>query len=60
MKICTALLDEGYNEFSLTILEICDASQQDYYDFLLVREKHYFEVYDPQYNTAETPTRPGG
>jgi hypothetical protein len=52
MKICSALLDHGYHGFSLTILEICAV------DDLMAREKHYFGVYDPEYNTAKTPGKP--
>ena len=34
MKICSALLDQGYSDFSLTILEIC---KKDDYDNLVAR-----------------------
>lgn len=37
-------LKYGYTNFSLTILENCDK------DSLMYREKHFFEVYSPEYN----------
>ena len=44
MPINIALLKYGYTNFTLTILEICDK------DSLMSREKHFFEVYSPEYN----------
>lgn len=52
MPIYVALLKHGYQNFSLTILEICDV------DKLMSREKHFFEVYSPEYNTLDTPGSP--
>ena len=48
MPINVALLKYGYSNFSLTILEICDK------DSLMHREKHFFEVYSPEYNILKT------
>nr|YP_010183862.1 hypothetical protein LI437_mgp07 [Coccidioides posadasii]QVG61985.1 hypothetical protein [Coccidioides posadasii] len=52
MSICVALLKYGYHNFSLTILDICDV------DKLMSREKHFFEVYSPEYNILDTPGSP--
>lgn len=52
MPINVALLKYGYHNFSLTILEICDI------DSLMSREKHFFEVYFPEYNILKTPGSP--
>lgn len=52
MPICTALLKYGYKNFSLTILEFCNIEN------LMSREKHYFEVYSPEYNILNTPGSP--
>jgi len=52
MPINIALLKYGYQNFSLTILEICDK------DILMSREKHFFEVYSPEYNLLKTPGSP--
>jgi group I intron endonuclease len=52
MPISTALLKYGYQNFSLTILEFCDI------DSLVAREKHFFEVYSPEYNILKTPGSP--
>ena len=52
MPINLALLKYGYTNFSLTILEICDK------DSLMSREKHFFEVYSPEYNILNTPGSP--
>lgn len=52
MPISVALLKYGYTNFSLTILEICDK------DSLMSREKHFFEVYSPEYNILKTPGSP--
>ena len=52
MPINVALLKYGYTNFSLTILEICDK------DSLMSREKHFFEVYSPEYNILKTPGSP--
>ena len=52
MPINFALLKYGYHHFSLTILEICDI------DSLMAREKHFFEVYSPEYNILKTPGSP--
>lgn len=52
MPINVALLKYGYTNFSYTILEICDK------DSLMSREKHFFEVYSPEYNILKTPGSP--
>ena len=52
MAINAALLKYGYTNFSLTILEICEK------DSLMFREKHFFEVYSPEYNILKTPGSP--
>ena len=52
MPINVALLKYGYTNFSLTILEFCDK------DSLMSREKHFFEVYSPEYNILNTPGNP--
>lgn len=52
MPICAALLKHGYQNFSLTVLEICDV------DSLMSREKHFFEVYSPEYNILKIPGSP--
>ena len=52
MPINVALLKYGYLNFRLTILEICDI------DSLMSREKHFFEVYSPEYNILKTPGSP--
>ena len=52
MPINVALLKYGYTNFSLTILEICDK------DSLMSKEKHFFEVYSPEYNILKIPGSP--
>lgn len=52
MPINVALLKYGYHNFSLTILDICDIVN------LMSREKHFFEVYSPEYNILKTPGSP--
>jgi len=52
MPINVALLKYGYSNFSLTILDICHK------DSLMSREKHFFEVYSPEYNILKTPGNP--
>ena len=52
MPINISLLKYGYSNFSLTILEICDK------DSLMSREKHFFEIYSPEYNILKTPGSP--
>lgn len=42
--ICRALIKYGYCNFSVTILEYCDKSDLD------IREQHYFDTLNPQYN----------
>lgn len=49
MPINVALLKYGYTNFSLTILDICDIHS------LISREKHFFNVYSPEYNILKTP-----
>nr|YP_009577904.1 GIY-YIG endonuclease [Cordyceps cicadae]QBG64891.1 GIY-YIG endonuclease [Cordyceps cicadae] len=52
MPINISLLKHGYQNFSLTILEFCDINS------LMFKEKHYFEVYSPEYNILKTPGSP--
>ena len=68
MAICCALLKpprrgalggpppvgrgEGYSNFSLTILEYCEP------DKCLIREKHFWDLLNPEYNIAKDPTAP--
>ena len=52
MPINVALLKYGYHNFTFTILEICDI------DSLMSKEKHFFEVYSPEYNLLKTPGSP--
>ena len=52
MAINIALLKYGYTNFSLTILDICGI------DDLMSREKHFFEVYSPEYNILKIPGSP--
>lgn len=42
--ISRALIKYGYSNFSLTILEYCSESELD------IREQHYFDTLNPQYN----------
>nr|YP_010042131.1 GIY-YIG endonuclease [Diaporthe nobilis]QPB69281.1 GIY-YIG endonuclease [Diaporthe nobilis] len=42
--ISRALIKYGYSKFSVTILEYCDKCELD------VREQHYFDTLNPQYN----------
>lgn len=51
MPINIAFLKYGYTNFSFTILELCDK------DSLMsgTREKHFFELYSPEYNILKTP-----
>jgi group I intron endonuclease len=50
--IYRALLNNGYSNFSLTILEYCEVSD------LLIREKHYWDILNHEYNIAKDPTAP--
>jgi len=50
--ICSALLKYGHSNFSLTILEYCEVSD------LLIREKHYWGIFNPDYNIAKEPGAP--
>jgi hypothetical protein len=52
MPINQSLLKHGYQNFSLTILEFCNI------DSLVSREKHFFDVYSPEYNILKTPGSP--
>lgn len=54
MPICVALSKYGYHNFSVTILEICDID----IDSIISREKHFFEVYSPEYNILKIPGSP--
>lgn len=42
--ISRAIIKYGYSNFSVTILEYCDKCDLD------VREQHYFDILNPQYN----------
>jgi len=52
MYICNSLFKHGYSNFSLTILEYCSP------DKCLIREKHYWDLFKPEYNIAQDPTAP--
>jgi len=52
MAICCALLKHDYSNFSLIILEYCESSN------CLIREKHYWDLLNPEYNIAKDPTAP--
>ena len=56
MYICRALLKHGYPNFSrfavAEILEYCEVSD------LLIREKHYWDLLNPEYNIAKEPGAP--
>ena len=52
MPIYKAFLKHGYSNFSLDILEFCDK------DNLILREKHYFNIYSPEYNILKEPLTP--
>jgi len=52
MYICNSLFKHGYSNFSLTIIEYCEVSD------LLIREKHYWGILNPEYNIAQDPTAP--
>jgi len=52
MQIFRALLKYGFPKFSLEILEYCEPSD------LLIREKHYWDIFTPEYNIAQDPTAP--
>jgi len=47
MAICCALLKHGYSNFSLEILEYFEVSE------LLIREKHYWDIFNPEYNISK-------
>lgn len=51
MPIYVALLKHGYHNFSLSILDFV-------VDNLMLREKHFFEVYSPEYNILDTSGSP--
>jgi len=50
----SALLKHDYCNFSLTILEYCEPSN----GACLIREKHYWDVFNPEYNISQDPTAP--
>ena len=52
MPINLALLKYGYSKFSLEILEYCDIKD------IMIREKHYFDLFNPEYNILEFPGSP--
>jgi len=52
MTICCALLKHGHENFSLIILEYFEVAE------LLIREKHYWGILNPEYNIAKEPGAP--
>jgi len=52
MYIYRALIKHGHQNFELTIIEYCSVSD------LLIREKHYWGIFTPEYNIAQDPTAP--
>ena len=52
MRICRALLKYGYYKFSLENLEYCDSN------LCLEREKHYIDLFKPEYNISQHPSSP--
>ena len=52
MAICCALSKHDYSNFSLTILEYCSVSD------LLIREKDYWDILNPEYNISKDPSAP--
>jgi group I intron endonuclease len=52
MAINVALIKHGYSSFNLTILEYC--SKED----IILREKYYFDLYNPEYNILTIPGSP--
>jgi group I intron endonuclease len=50
--ICSALLKQGYSNFSLEILEYCPPYK------LLIREKYYIDFLQSEYNIIQDPTIP--
>jgi len=52
MPICCALLKYGYSKFRLEILEYCKSSE------LLIREKYYLQLLNPEYNICSEPRAP--
>jgi group I intron endonuclease len=52
MLINRSLKKHGNSNFSFTILEYCEVSD------LLIREKHYWDIFKLEYNTAQDPTAP--
>jgi group I intron endonuclease len=52
MHICCALKKHGYSNFSLIIIEYCSP------DKCLIREKHYWGIFNPEYNIAQDPVAP--
>jgi hypothetical protein len=52
MPINLALLKYGYSKFSVEILEYCDIKDS------MLKEKHYFDLFNPEYNILEFPGSP--
>jgi len=50
--ICSAILKDDRSNFSLEILEYCEPSN------CLIREKHYLDLYKPEYNISQDPSAP--
>jgi len=46
--ICKALLNYGFDKFSLEILEYCDPK------FCIQREQYYIDLFKPEYNILPT------
>lgn len=53
MPIFVALLKHGYQNFSLTILDICDVGKLMSKAFFF-----FFDMYSPEYNILDTPGSP--
>jgi group I intron endonuclease len=50
--ICSAILKNGLENFSIKILEYCEPSE------LLIREKYYIDSLESEYNILKNPTLP--
>ena len=54
MTIYKALIKYGYSQFKLDILEYCDLKQR------IIREQHYFDTLNPEYNILKVAGSPLG
>jgi group I intron endonuclease len=52
MYICNSLNKHGYTNFFLIILKYCSP------DKCLIREKHFWDIFKPEYNISQDPTAP--